>query len=120
MGASHSPRRWVRLAALIFLFFLSIKIIDLGKNSRQIFGFKGLICIILRNNDLEVPGFRVSEFQGFKVFSLAKREKGAVVIRTLLTFISDLLFVLYSSILSVSTTQLDMSSNFIFLAEPLT
>jgi hypothetical protein len=54
------------------------------------------------------------------VFSLAKREKGAVVVRTLLTFISDLLFVLYSSILSVSTTQLDMSSNFIFLAEPLT
>ena len=63
MGASHSPRRWVRLAALIFLFFLSIKIIDLGKNSRQIFGFKGLICIILRNKDLEVPGFRVSRFQ---------------------------------------------------------
>jgi len=118
--ALHTPRGWGRLPTLIFLFFLSIRIIDLGKNSRQIFGFKGLMCKILRNKDLEWPGFKGFRVSSFKVFSLAKREKGAVVVRTLLTFISDLLFVLYSSILSVSTTQLDMSSNFIFLAEPLT
>ncbi|MGB9083145.1 MAG: hypothetical protein WCC46_00845, partial [Terriglobales bacterium] len=57
------PRGWGRLPTLIFLFFLFIRIIDLGKNSRQISGFKGLICNILRNKDLEVPGFRVSRFQ---------------------------------------------------------
>jgi hypothetical protein len=45
------------------LIYQSFRIIDLAKKSFQIFGFKGVIRKIFRNEDLEVPGFKVSGFQ---------------------------------------------------------
>jgi hypothetical protein len=38
-----------------FFLLRSFKIIDLEKNSRKIFEFKGLICKIFRNKDLALP-----------------------------------------------------------------
>jgi len=50
----------------------------LGENSRKIFEFKGLICKIFRNKELEVPGFRISRFQGHNLATarFAPKEKG--------------------------------------------
>jgi len=50
-------------SSLIFFISLPFGINDLGRNSRKIFEFKGLICKILRNKDLAAPLFKVSEFQ---------------------------------------------------------
>ena len=89
-----------------FLFFRFFRIIDLRKNSRQILALKGLICKIFRNKDLEVPGFKVSGFQGFKK-SGSPNEKGCR---------SDPhpFSLLYISIISIPAGVLDIVFDFIF------
>jgi hypothetical protein len=67
----------------IFFCGLVFRIMVIARNPFQIFGFKGLTCKILRNNDLAAPGagFRVSRFQGFKVTGLARADTRSPSVR---------------------------------------
>lgn len=90
----------VGLPASDFFIFRSIGIIGLGKNFRQIFGFKAVTRKIFRNKDLGQLG----------VFSV-QMTKGAGRFRTL--------FLLYNSIISIPPCHPANFPDIIFLANSL-
>ena len=83
-----------------FFIARSFRIIGLGKNSRQIFGFKELICKIFRNKDLG------AKFQSFQVSRtpISPNKKGCGVSAP---------FLFYNSIISISPACRDKLCVFI-------
>ena len=100
-----------------FFIFRPFGINDLGRNSRKIFEFKGLICKIFRNKDLGEPPFKVSEFQGHNVATrcwAAQIGKGCGKIRTLILIYNS------NSIISSLTHPRANFSDFILSGDSLT